>query len=105
MARRSANAIEAAQVQTEEAQVQTEAAQVQTEAAQPDPWREMRTVTLPRHGKNEQNFCFVAVNGRTFQVPRSGDPVQVPLPVYEALTNSDELRRYAADRKDAMETV
>jgi len=64
-----------------------------------DPWQDMVEITLPRHPKNEQNFQFVAVNDRRFQVPRSGKPVMVPRPVYEVLMNSAELRDYAADRK------
>lgn len=65
-----------------------------------DPWTDMVEITLPRHPKNEQNFQFVAVNDRRFQVPRSGKPVSVPRPVYEVLRNSEIMKDYAADRKD-----
>lgn len=67
-----------------------------------DIWQDMVEITLPRHPKNEQNFQFVAVNDRRFQVPRSGKPVKVPRPVYEVLRNAEELRDYAADRKEQL---
>ena len=34
-----------------------------------DPWKDMREIMLPRAGNNEQQFQYVGVNGRTFQVP------------------------------------
>ena len=52
-----------------------------------DPWKDMREITLPRAGNNDQQFQLVGVNGRTFQVPR-GKAVEVPLPVYEVLENA-----------------
>lgn len=67
-----------------------------------DPWRDMKTIVLPRAPKNEQNFQFVAVNGRTFQVPRNGKPVDVPAPVYEVLMNAAALKDFAEDRKGAL---
>ena len=67
-----------------------------------DPWQDMVEITLPRHPKNEQNFQFVAVNDRRFQVPRSGKPVSVPRPVYEVLMNSAAARDYAAERKEEL---
>ncbi len=55
----------------------------------------METVFLDRAGKSEQNFAWVAVNGRAWQIPR-GKAVQVPWFVAE------ELRRAAraAVRRD-----
>jgi len=67
-----------------------------------DPWKDMVDVVLPRAPKSEQNFQFVSVNGRRFQVPRSGKPVSVPRPVYEVLMNSAAAADYAADRKGAL---
>jgi hypothetical protein len=67
-----------------------------------DPWQDMVEITLPRHPKNEQNFQFVAVNDRRFQVPRSGKPVPVPRPVYEVLRSAEALRDYAAERKEEL---
>jgi len=70
-----------------------------TEEIECDPWKDMVEITLPRKPKNEQNFQFVAVNDRRFQVPCTGKPVSVPRPVYEVLMNSAVLKDYAADRK------
>ena len=67
-----------------------------------NPWEERLDVTLPRAPKNEENFIFVAVNGRTFQVPRNGRPVSVPRPVYEVLMNAAAAADYAADRKGVL---
>lgn len=61
-------------------------------------WEEKMTIQLPRAPKTEQNFQFVAVNGRTFQVPR-GKAVEVPKPVYEVLMNS----HYAAEKAEEYE--
>ena len=72
------------------------------EAAERDPWQDMVEITLPRHPKNEQNFQFVAVNDRRFQVPRDGRPVAVPRPVYEVLRHAEEMRAYAAERKEEL---
>ena len=70
-----------------------------------DPWRVKKMISMPRHKKGEQDFQFVSVNGRTFQVPLRGGEVEVPLPVYEALMNAREAEDYAAERKEAIETA
>lgn len=80
----------------------TEEVMVEETNVEYDPWKDMVEITLPRHPKNEQNFQFVAVNDRRFQVPRSGKPVSVPRPVYEVLMNSAALKDYAADRKEEL---
>jgi len=67
-----------------------------------DPWRETREITLPRHGRGEQNFQWVSVNDRHFQVPRDGRPHAVPLPVWEVLRHAAAMCDYAADRSDAL---
>lgn len=67
-----------------------------------DPWTDKVEITLPRAPKSEQNFQFVAVNDRRFQVPRTGRPVLVPRPVYEVLMNSAAMRDFAEDRKNAL---
>lgn len=80
----------------------TEEVKVEETGVEYDPWQDMVEITLPRHPKNEQNFQFVAVNDRRFQVPRSGKPVAVPRPVYEALMNAAALRDFAAERKEQL---
>ncbi|MBQ6248897.1 MAG: hypothetical protein IJJ88_01660 [Oscillospiraceae bacterium] len=67
-----------------------------------DPWEEMRQVTLPRHSKNEQNFQWVSVNDRHFQIPRDGQSHDVPLPIYEVIMHSRAMADFAADRSEAM---
>lgn len=63
------------------------------ETAQPEqpvsPWNEMLDIKLPKASKTEQNFQFVSVNGRVFQVPK-GKTVKVPRPVYEVLKNKEK---------------
>ena len=78
---------------------ETAAAAVQ--ANQEDVWNVMKTIYLPRGQENEEQSRFVAVNGRTFMVPKGKD-VQVPLPVYEVLMNArmaeeEAFRRAQAD--------
>lgn len=63
-----------------------------------NPWEETVEITLPKASKTEQNFQFVSVNGRTFQVPK-GKTVKVPKPVYEVLMNS----RYAEEKAEKYE--
>lgn len=59
-------------------------------------WDEMVEVRLPKAPKTEQNFQFVGVNGRAFQVPK-GKSVMVPKPVAEVIANSEKARQEAED--------
>ena len=65
-----------------------------------DVWTVMKTIYLPRGQGNEEQSRFVAVNGRTFQVPKGKD-VQVPLPVYEVLMNARMAEEVAFRRAQA----
>lgn len=49
-----------------------------------DPWKEMRTLFVPRGRAGEQQFVYVSINGKGWKVPR-GRSVEMPLPVYERL--------------------
>ncbi len=60
-----------------------------------------RTVTLPRASGTEQQFSFVCVNGRAYQVPR-GKPVDVPEEVFEALENARMLQEHARQQERAL---
>ncbi|GFI61254.1 hypothetical protein IMSAG049_00411 [Clostridiales bacterium] len=64
-------------------------------------WNEMVEVRLPKAPKTEQNFQFVGVNGKTFQVPR-GKTVQVPRPVAEVLNNSEAARQEAEEYENRL---
>lgn len=48
---------------------------------------ETKSVFLPRASETEQQFEFVCVNGKAYQVPR-GKPVEVPLAVAEVLEHA-----------------
>ena len=61
---------------------------------------ELVNVFIPKQSRNDTER-FVAVNGRTFMVPKGKD-VKVPLPVYEVLMNArmaeeEAFRRAQAD--------
>lgn len=49
-----------------------------------DPWKETRTLFVPRGGNGEQKHIYVSINGKGWKVPR-GRSVEMPLPVYERL--------------------
>lgn len=80
------------------------AATAQTESAPANPadeWGIMKTIQLPRAPKGEENYVYVNVNDRSYQVPR-GKPQQVALPVYERLKIMLKARD---DELDYIETV
>ena len=62
-----------------------------------NPWKETVAVRLPRAERGAEEYRFVGVNGRYFQVPR-GRLTQVPRPVYDVLTDAiageEEAERY-----------
>ena len=64
-------------------------------------WSETAEVRLPKAPKTEQNFQFVGVNGRTFQVPK-GKTVTVPAPVAEVLARSEAARLEAEDYESGL---
>lgn len=55
------------------------------------------TVFLPRASETEQQFEFVGVNGRFYQVPR-GKRVEVPEEVAEVLRNKQIAEAELAER-------
>lgn len=57
-----------------------------------DPWKIMKSVRIPRGGKNEEKTFFISVNDHTFLIPK-GQDVEVPLPIYERI----EIMRKAID--------
>ncbi len=64
-------------------------------------WNEMVEVRLPKAPKTEQNFQFVGVNGRTFQVPK-GVTVEVPDPVAEVLQNAERAKAEAEEYESGL---
>ena len=66
-----------------------------------DPFDKMEEVFIQREeGKNQQNYIFAAVNGRSYKVQR-GKTMTVPAPIKEVIMNSldaqDEAIQYSQD--------
>lgn len=57
----------------------------------------MESVFLPRASETEQQFEFVGVNGKFYQVPR-GKVVEVPEAVAEVLRNAQLAEQTLAER-------
>lgn len=68
------------------------ATEKKTEAVKPekhyDPMKDMISVALPRATGREENFVFVALNGKGYKIMR-GQQVRVPRPVYDILAESE----------------
>lgn len=64
--------------------------------------QETRTVFLPRASETEQQFEFVCVNGKAYQVPR-GKPVEVPAAVAEVLEHAQTQETELLDRIHKMQ--
>lgn len=76
--------------------------EVNEQAAQPeqyDPWKDMRTIKLPRAPKGEENYKYVSVNGVAKQVP-CGKTVALPFPLYDVLMKSMEAQDAFDDFRD-----
>lgn len=61
-----------------------------------NPWLEKRKVLIPKYSRGEQETRLVSVNGKDYFVPK-GREVEVPLPVYEVLANSEDMRKTLQD--------
>lgn len=64
-------------------------------------WNETREVFLPYATKGEEQFIFVAVNGRKYQVPR-GRNVTVPLPLYERIKIMQEAESRTVEYRNSL---
>lgn len=83
---------------------QEEAKHAQTAPVNPvisKAWEEKREVFLPYATKGEENFIFVAVNGRKYQVPR-GRSVTVPLPLYERIKIMQEAESRTVEYRNSL---
>lgn len=65
----------------------TKAKNIATENAY-NPWNHKVAVLLPKASDGDQNFVFVSINGKGYQVPRN-KRVLVPKPVYDILSRSE----------------
>ena len=63
---------------------------------------ETKTVFLQRASETEQQFEFVCINGKAYQVPR-GKPVEVPLAVAEVLEHAQMQEAELFERVSAMQ--
>ena len=61
-----------------------------------------KTVFLQRAAETEQQFEFVCINGKAYQVPR-GKPVEVPLAVAEVLEHAQMQEAELFERVSAMQ--
>lgn len=61
-----------------------------------------KSIFLPRASETEQQFEFVCVNGKAYQVPR-GKPVEVPLAVAEVLEHAQMQEAELFQRISTME--
>lgn len=68
-----------------------------------DPWQEKREVFLPYAPKGDEQFVFVSVNGRKYQVPR-GRSVTLPLPLYERIQIMQEAEIKTMDYVNSLPT-
>lgn len=63
---------------------------------------ETKTVFMPRASETEQQFEFVCINGKAYQVPR-GKPVEVPLAVAEVLEHAQMQETELFERVNEMQ--
>lgn len=70
-------------------------------AAAGNPWEVMKQIRLPNPKTEEAQSFYAAVNGRAYNIPYNQD-VEVPLPIYECLRNSQALIAEAESKANAM---
>ena len=64
-------------------------------------WEEKREIFLPYATKGEEQFIFVAVNGRKYQVPR-GRSVSLPLPLFERIKIMQEAESRTVEYRNSL---
>ena len=70
-------------------------------AAAENQWEVMKKIRLPNPKTEEAQSFYAAVNGRAYNIPYNQD-VEVPLPIYECLRNSQALIAEAESKANAM---
>ena len=58
------------------------------EGPKTDSWSEMVNIIVPRRPRGEDQFYYICVNDRRFQIPADGKMQQLPKPVAEILEQS-----------------
>lgn len=61
-----------------------------------DPMQQLVEVYLPKATGREENFVFVGLNGKGYQI-RRGQSVMVPRPVYDILEASERAKQKQED--------
>ena len=80
---------------------QEENSKAKKKAAKENPWEIMKQIRLPNPKTEEAQSFYAAVNGRAYNIPYNQD-VEVPLPIYECLRNSQALIAEAESKANAM---
>ena len=62
-----------------------------------DPWKEKISIRAPRRPAKEDPFYWLAINGRTMQVPANDKYFELSLPFAECLVNMIHAEYRAAD--------
>jgi len=65
-----------------------------------DPWAEKTEMIVPRKPKGEDQFYYICVNDRRFQIPADGKMQELPKPVALVLKDSLEADWQADDYAD-----
>lgn len=65
-----------------------------------DPWAEEIEMIVPRKPKGEEQFYYVCVNDRRYQVPANGQTQKLPKPIANVLKDSLEAEYQADDFMD-----
>ena len=84
-------------VKTEE---QEEKAVTEMAAEVKDPWEEKVKMIVPRKPKGEEQFYYICINDRRFQIPADGKQQEMPKPVALVLQESLEAEYEADDYAD-----
>ena len=85
------------EIKAEEAPVIEEAAAEETPK---DSWAEDIDMVVPRKPKGEEQFYYICVNDRRFQVPANGKVQALPKPVAEVLQEMIAAEAEADDYAD-----
>lgn len=81
---------------TEEVKPAAEEVEAAEEIKKPaSSWDIMKSVRVPRKAKND--YYYVCVNDRRYEIPANGKTQEMPLPIAEALEQSIEAEYRAED--------
>ena len=67
-----------------------------------DPWAEQIEMIVPRKPKGEEQFYYVCVNDRRYQIPANGQMQKMPKPIANVLKESLEADWQADEFADSI---